>query len=215
MITSPINPMRYWKLEEIQSMLNKIEGYENVVIEFQCQQSDGWTTKWDCSYGIREQLDNGQWNWLLKHKFVVEEKTELGAKNLAWQEAAERLVTDIWRTSIHSFRKEQREVDKESKQLEIALKKLENNITEDDLKIMDEINTTYKPKTKPWLRQAWYWLRGTLAFSVMLGVCWFIVEHKIALDIFVWTLGLGLIGGLIYCFKTLMGLVFKDDGFEN
>jgi hypothetical protein len=27
-------------------------------------------------------------------------------------------------------------------------------------------------------------------------------------------LGLGLIGGLIYCFKTLMGLVFKDDGFE-
>jgi hypothetical protein len=147
--------------------------------------------------------------------FVVEAKTELDAHNLAWQEAAERLVTDVWRTSIHSFRKEQREVDKESKQLEIALKKLENNITEDDLKIMDEINTMYKPKPKPWLRQAWYWLRGALAFSVMVGVCWFIAEHKIALDIFVWTLGLGLIGGLIYCFKVLMGLVFKDDGFEN
>jgi hypothetical protein len=107
MITSPINPMRYWKLEEIQRMLNQIEGYEKVIIEFQCQQSDSWTTKWDCSYGIREQLVNGQWNWLLKHKFVIEEKTEVGAKNLAWQEAAERLVTDIWKQSIDSLRKKQ------------------------------------------------------------------------------------------------------------
>jgi hypothetical protein len=49
----------------------------------------------------------------------------------------------------------------------------------------------------------------------MLGMCWFIATNKIALDIFVWTLGLGLIGGLVYCFKTLMGVVFKDDGFEN
>jgi len=107
MITSPINPMRYWKLEEIQRMLNQIKGYEKVIIEFQCQQSYDWTTKWDCSYGIREQLVNGQWNWLLKHTFVVEEKTEVGAKNLAWQEAAERLVTDIWKQSIDSFRNQQ------------------------------------------------------------------------------------------------------------
>jgi hypothetical protein len=68
---------------------------------------------------------------------------------------------------------------------------------------------------KSQLRQAWYWIRATLALSVMVGVCWFIAEHKIALDVFVWTLGLGLIGGLVYCFKTLMGVVFKDDGFEN
>jgi hypothetical protein len=214
MITSPVNPMRYWKLEEIQRILNQIKGYENVVIEFQCQQSDSWTTKWDCSYGIREQLDNGQWNWLLKHKFVVEEKTELGAKNLAWQEAAERLVTDIWRTSIHSFRKEQREVDKESKQLEMALKKLNktpmNIVNDPPTPSVTKIN-----KLKPWLRQAWYWVRATLALSVMVGVCWFIAEYKIALDIFVWTLGLGLIGGLVYCFKTLMGVMFKDDGFED
>jgi hypothetical protein len=216
MIKSPVNPMRYWKLEEIQRILNQIKGYENVIIEFQCQQSDSWTTKWDCSYGIREQLDNGQWNWLLKHKFVVEEKTELGAKNLAWQEAAERLVTDIWRTSIHSFRKEQREVDKESKQLEMELKKWKNNLTEDDLKLIDEIDTMYKqPKTKQWLRQTLYWIRAALALSVMFGVCCLIATNKIALDIFIWTLGLGLIGGLVYCFKTLMGLLFKDDGFEN
>jgi hypothetical protein len=214
MITSPVNPMRYWKLEEIQRILNKIEGYEKVIIEFQCQQSDSWTTKWDCSYGIREQLDNGQWNWLLKHKFVVEEKTELGAKNLAWQEAAERLVTDIWRTSIHSFRKEQREVDKESKQLEMALKKLNktpmNVVNDPPTPSVTKIN-----KLKPWLRQAWYWVRATLALSVMLGVCYLIASNKIVMDIFTWTIGLGLIGGLIYCFKTLMGLVFKDDGFEN
>jgi hypothetical protein len=229
MITSPINPMRYWKLEEIQSMLNKIEGYENIVIEFQCQQSDGWNKlNWDCKYGIKERLVNGQYNWLLKHVFVIEAKTELDAHNLAWQEAAERLVTDVWRTSIHSFRKQQQEVNKimtKPKSMnEVIDRYVDNNmkgydaprtLTEDDLKIMDEINIMYKPKPKQWLRQAWYWLRAALAFSVMVGVCWFIAEHKIALDVFVWTLGLGLIGGLVYCFKTLMGVVFKDDGFED
>lgn len=112
MITSPINPMRYWKLEEIQSMLNAIEGYENVVIEFQYQQADGWNKlNWDCRYGIKEQLVNGQWNWLLKHVFVVEATTELDAHNLAWQEATERLVTDVWRTSINSFRNEQKQAN--------------------------------------------------------------------------------------------------------
>ena len=100
--------MRYWKLEEIQRMLNRIEGYENVIIEFQCQQSDGWSKlNWDCKYGIKEQLVNGQYSWLLKHVFVVEAKTELDAHNLAWQEAAERLITDVWRTSIHTLRKQQ------------------------------------------------------------------------------------------------------------
>ncbi len=199
--------MRYWKLEEIQSMLNKIEGYENIVIEFQCQQSDGWNKlNWDCTYGIKERLDNGQYNWLLKHMFVVEAKTEFDAYNLAWQEAAERLVTDVWRVSIDSFRKQQRELNKP---------KAPTTLTENDLKIMDEINTMYKPKPKQWLRQAWYWLRGTLAFSVMVGVCCLIASNQIAMDIFTWTLGLGLIGGLVYCFKILMGVVFKDDGFED
>jgi hypothetical protein len=105
--------MRYWKLEEIQRMLNQIEGYENVVIEFQCQQSDGWDKlNWDCKYGIKERLVNGQYSWLLKHMFVIEAKTELDAHNLAWQEAAERLITDVWRTSIHTLRKQQRELTK-------------------------------------------------------------------------------------------------------
>jgi hypothetical protein len=112
MVTSPINPMRYWKLEEIQRMLNKIEGYENVVIEFQCQQADGWNKlNWDCEYGIKERLVNGQWNWLLKHRFVIEAKTELDAHNSAWQEASERLVTNVWRTSINSFRNEQKQAN--------------------------------------------------------------------------------------------------------
>jgi hypothetical protein len=111
MITSPINPMRYWKLEETQRMLNAIEGYENVVIEFQCQQADGWNKlNWDCTCGIKEPI-NGKWNWVLKHMFVVEAKTELDAHNLAWQEAAERLVTDVWKNSIDSFRNEQKQAN--------------------------------------------------------------------------------------------------------
>lgn len=213
MVTSPINPMRYWKLEEIQSMLNRIEGYENVVIEFQYQQSDDWGKRkiWECRCGIKEQLVNGQYNWLLKYVFAIEANDEGDARTIAWQEAAERLVTDVWRTSINSFRKQQQEVNKimtKPKSMnEVIDRYLDNN-----MKGYDAPQIQSKPK--PWLRQAWYWLRGALALSVMLGVCWFIAEHKIALDIFVWTLGLGLIGGLVYCFKTLMGLVFKDDGFE-
>ena len=68
---------------------------------------------------------------------------------------------------------------------------------------------------KSQLRQVWYWIRAALALSVMLGVCCLIATNKTALDIFTWTLGLGLIGGLVYCFKVLMGVAFKDDGFEN
>lgn len=73
----------------------------------------------------------------------------------------------------------------------------------------------HKPKTKSWLRQTWYWIRGTLALSIMVGTCCLIAINKTAMNVFTWTLGLGLIGGLIYCFKVLMGVAFKDDGFED
>lgn len=100
--------MRYWKLEEIQRMLNAIEGYENVVIEFQYTPSDGWNSNhWDCTCGIRERNTKG---WLLKYEFQVNDKLELGEVRLAaFQEMAERLVTDVWLTSINSFRKEQQQ----------------------------------------------------------------------------------------------------------
>jgi len=68
---------------------------------------------------------------------------------------------------------------------------------------------------KSQLRQAWYWVRAALALSVMVGACCLLAINKTAMDIFTWTLGLGLIGGLVYCFKVLMGVAFKDDGFEN
>jgi len=157
--------MRYWKLEEIQSMLNRIEGYEKVIIEFQCQQSDSWTTKWNCSYGIREQLVNGSWNWLLKYKFVIEEKTEVGAKNLAWQEASERLVIDIWRTSINSFRKQQRELNKP---------KAPTTLTEQDLKIIDEINEIKNNiQTKTWWTKTKLWIVSSTFFITFLTLAYF------------------------------------------
>ena len=206
MITSPINPMRYWKLEEIQRMLNQIEGYENVVIEFHAKQSDGWNKlNWDCTYGIKEQLVNGQYTWLLKHMFVVEAKTELDAHNLAWQEAAERLITDVWRTSINSFRKQQRELNKP---------KAPTTLTEDDLKIIDKIDKMYKPKTKQWLRQAWYWVRATLATTILVGGSYLIAEHKTALEVVGIIMALGIFGGVTYCFKMLLSIVFDDDIFN-
>jgi cation transport ATPase len=181
MITSPINPMRYWKLEEIQRMLNQIEGYEKVIIEFQCQQSDSWTTKWDCSYGIREQLVNGQWNWLLKHKFVIEEKTEVGAKNLAWQEAAERLVTDIWKQSIDSLRKEQ-PTPSVTKIGETTNKKTNTNTN-------TQTNKTWWTETKLWIVSSIFAITFfTLAWfypMIALAIC-LIALGAIALYVFIW-----------------------------
>jgi hypothetical protein len=199
MITSPINPMRYWKLEEIQRMLNQIKGYENVVIEFQCQQSDSWTTKWDCSYGIREQLDNGQWNWLLKHKFVVEEKTEVGAKNLAWQEAAERLVTDIWKQSIDSFRNQQ-EINKAFEKFnKTPMQLVHDSPSPSVTKIGETTNkktntntqtkTTWWTETKLWTVSSIFAITFfTLAYfypMIALAIC-LIALGAIALYLFIW-----------------------------
>jgi hypothetical protein len=183
MITSPINPMRYWKLEEIQRMLNKIEGYENVVVEFQCKQADGWNKlNWDCKYGIKEQLVNGQWNWLLKHKFIIEATTELDAHNLAWQEATERLVTDVWRTSINSFRKQQQELSKNN-QFQIALEKMNRT----PMNVVDEApkpsitkigettntNTTQTNNTNITWTETKIWIASSIFFITFLLLGWF------------------------------------------
>jgi hypothetical protein len=160
-------------------MLNQIVGYEKVIIEFQCQQSYDWTTKWDCSYGIREQLVNGQWNWLLKHTFVVEEKTEIGAKNLAWQEAAERLVTDIWRISIDSLRKKQ-PTPSVTKIGETTNKKTNTNT---------QTKTTWWTETKLWTVSSIFAITFlTLAWfypMIALAICG-LALGAIALYVFIW-----------------------------
>jgi hypothetical protein len=197
MITSPINPYRYWKLEEIQSMLNQIEGYENVVIEFQYQQSDNWTTKWDCTYGIKEQLVNGQYNWLLKHRFVFDATSELDARNTAWQEAAERLVTDVWRTSIHSFRKEQRELNKP---------KAPKTLSENDLKIIDEIN---KMTEKSWWTETRLWITsGIITAAILLSVLFF---AKVLLVICLISLGVMFVGALAALIRMLIKEIINWD----
>jgi hypothetical protein len=207
MITSPINPMRYWKLEEIQSILNRIEGYEKVIIEFQCQQSDGWTTKWNCSYGIREQLVNGSWNWLLKYKFVIEEKTEVGAKNLAWQAASERLVTDIWKQSINSFRKQQLNLNKP---------KAPTTLTENDLKIIDEINeiknktNTNTQTNKTWWTETKLWTVSSIFFITFLTLGWFYPMIALAIC------GIALGALVLYLLIWLGTILLKDVlGLDN
>jgi hypothetical protein len=186
MITSPINPMRYWKLEEIQRMLNRIEGYENVVIEFKYQQSENWITnfniKWDCTYGIKERLVNGQYNWLWKHTFVFDATSELDARNTAWQEAAERLVTDVWRTSINSFRKQQRELSGNN-QFKIALEKMNRT----SMQLVDEApkpsitkirETTNKTNTNTQTNKIQWtetklWIVSSIFFITFLTLGWF------------------------------------------
>ena len=184
MITSPINPMRYWNLEEIQRMLNKIEGYENVVIEFQYQQSNDWGKRkiWECRCGIKEQLVNGQYNWLLKYVFAIEANDEGDARTIAWQEAAERLVTDVWRTSINSFRKQQRELS-ENNQAKIALEKMHKtpmqlvhdsptpSVTKIGEKITNKKTNTQTNKT--WWTETKLWIVSSIFFITFLTLGWF------------------------------------------
>jgi hypothetical protein len=173
MITSPINPMRYWKLEEIQSMLNKIEGYENVVIEFQCKQADGWNKlNWDCEYGIKERLVNGQWNWLLKHKFVIEAKTELDAHNSAWQEATERLVTNVWRTSINSFRNEQKQINNFKQRTEFKNPPLTEEQTSNFITKIEKTNTNTQTNKIQWTETK-LWTASSIFFITLLTLAWF------------------------------------------
>jgi hypothetical protein len=173
MITSPINPMRYWKLEEIQNMLNKIEGYENVVIEFQCKQADGWNKlNWDCKYGIKEQLVNGQWNWLLKHRFVIEAKTELDAHNSAWQEASERLVTNVWRTSINSFRNEQKQINNFKQRTEFKNPPLTEEQTSNFITKIEKTNTNTQTNKIQWTETK-LWTASSIFFITLLTLAWF------------------------------------------
>jgi hypothetical protein len=218
MVTSPINPMQYWKLEEIQRMLNQIEGYENVVIEFQYQQSDGWNKlNWDCTYGIREQLVNGSWNWLLKHMFVVEAKTEMDAHNLAWQAAAERLVTDVWRTSINSFRKQQRELNGNN-QFKIALEKMNKtpmNIVPDSptpsvTKIGETTNknTNTTQTNKTWWTETKLWTASSIiVMGLILSAIYFTKALLIICLVSLCVIFVGLlVAGIYVLIKDALGL---------
>jgi len=209
MVTSPINPMRYWKLEEIQSMLNKIEGYENVVIEFQYQQSDNWAKRkvWECKCGIKEQLINGQWNWLLKYVFAIEANDEGDARTIAWQEAAERLVTDIWRTSINSFRKQQQELSKNN-QFQIALEKMNRtpmNVVDEApkpsiTKIGEKMKTNNTTQTKTKWSETKRWLASVGIVGSTFGfIYWSYVNNLL------FTLFLGcVLGGLVLFVKAVV-----------
>ena len=217
MITSPINPMRYWKLEEIQRMLNRIEGYENVVIEFKYQQSENWITnfniKWDCTYGIKERLVNGQYNWLWKHMFVFDATSELDARNTAWQEAAERLVTDIWRTSINSFRKQQRELN-EKDQIKIALEKfnktpmqlVHDSSTPSVTKIGEKITNkkTNTQTNKTWWTETKLWIVSSIFFITFLTLGWFYPIIALAICL----IALGAV--FLYVLVWLGTLLLKD-----
>lgn len=212
MITSPINPMRYWKLEEIQRMLNAIKGYENVVIEFQCKQADGWNKlNWDCKYGIKEQLINGQWNWLLKHKFVIEATTELDAHNSAWQEATERLVTNVWRTSINSFRKQQQELSKNN-QFQIALEKMNRtpmNVVDEapkpSITKIGEITNTNKTQTnKIQWTETKLWTASSIFFITLLLLGWFY-------PMIVLSIGVIALGAMLLYFLVWLGTILLKD----
>ena len=209
MITSPINPMRYWKLEEIQSMLNKIEGYENVVIEFQYQQSDDWTKRkvWECKCGVKEQLVNGQYNWLLKYVFAIEANDEGDARTIAWQEAAERLVTDVWRTSINSFRKQQRELSGNN-QFQIALEKM-NRTTKIEDTMTEKTNTNTQTNKIQWTETK-LWTISSIFFITFLTLSCFYPMIALAIC------GIALGAVFLYLLVWMGTILLKDVlGLDN
>ena len=218
MITSPINPMRYWKLEEIQRMLNAIEGYENVVIEFQYQQSDDWTKRkvWECKCGVKEQLVNGQYNWLLKYVFAIEANDEGDARTIAWQEAAERLVTDVWRTSINSFRKQQRELSGNN-QFKIALEKMNktpmNVVPDSPTPSVTKIEETTNKKTNTQTNKTWWtetklWtVSSIIVMAILLSAVYFTKALLIICLVSLVGIFLGLlVAGIYVLIKDALGL---------
>ena len=205
--------MRYWKLEEIQSMLNKIEGYENVVIEFQYQQSDDWTKRkvWECRCGIKEQLVNGQWNWLLKYVFAIEANDEFEARTIAWQEAAERLVTDVWKNSIHSFRKEQKQINNFQQRMEFKnpplIEEQTKNLTTNIEKM--KTNNTTQTTNNTW-SQTKLWSMSALAVITFFGGIGLIATNKTALTIFAITIAICAVTALVWSIKGLIENIYNE-----
>jgi hypothetical protein len=210
MITSPIDPMRYWKLEEIQRMLNQIEGYENVAIEFKYQQSDSWNKDhYDCTCGIKEKLVNGQWNWLLKYMFVIDAKNESEARLAALQEAAERLVTDIWKNSIHSFRKEQKQINNFQQRTEFKNPPLTEKQTKNLITNIEKTNTNTQTKTT-WWTETKLWIVSSIFFITFLSLGWFYPMIALAIC------GIALGALVLYLLIWLGTILLKDVlGLDN
>lgn len=97
-----LNPLINWRISEIKDMLHAIKGYENIQIVFYFQGADNWKKDhWDCKCGIQEGNV-----WILQYQFRIEDRDEPYAKIEAWDLMTKKLITDVWRTAIDSFKKQ-------------------------------------------------------------------------------------------------------------
>ncbi len=204
MTTPPIDPMRNWRLEELQKTLNKMEGYEKVVIEFSYTPSiDTSKPSWDCQCGIKELSKEGKWKWLLRTKFVMDDYMQTNLKIKMWEEAAERLVLEIWRRSIDSLRKESQQIDQMLSSNHLRRLNLQP-LNDKDLKLIDEIDERYRSLEKERKRKRLNIITWLKASGIVLGVLFIIfllLKFQLARDIGGYILFLAVIGFFIFGVK--------------
>lgn len=95
-----LNPIINWRINEIQDILNSIEGYESIKIVYEFFQNIEYK---NTSYVCRIKLIDGP-NILLRYEWVIENKGKEEASAIAWNEATKILMRDIWRIAIDSLK---------------------------------------------------------------------------------------------------------------
>jgi hypothetical protein len=153
----------------------------------------------------------------LKYKFQINDKNELGeARSAAFQEMAERLVTDVWRTSINSFRKQQRELSGNN-QFKIALEKMNktpmNVVPDSPTPSVTKIEETTNKKTNTQTNKTWWtetklWTASSIiVMGLILSAIYFTKALLIICLVILVGIFLGLlVAGIYVLIKDALGL---------
>ena len=207
-------PWQKWRLDEIQDMLNHIEGYENVVIEFQYKLSDNWNNyQYECKCGIRERNVEG---WLLKYEFIIDAKNESELKYKTWGEMTNRLVTDVWRTSINSFRNEQQCLNSfkqrtEFKNPPLTEEQTSNFITNIENMTNEKTNMTNNNIQTKWTdNETTRWIMSTTIVSLFLYAMYALYKYELLFPTILTLFSMWLIAGAIIGVKETINKLLDE-----
>jgi hypothetical protein len=97
-----IVPLENFKINEILRMINLVEGYEGVEIQFTLFENIEYK---DPSYTCRIKLMDGP-NILLRYEWVIRKVSDENAHSVALNDVVRVLTKDIWLTAIDSLKQQ-------------------------------------------------------------------------------------------------------------